>query len=70
MKLKKTKYIGSIVAITMFIFSCSKDDDTTPSTSQTSSIPAVYSKIYGATSITSDGTFITFNTIPFPKLTP
>lgn len=37
---------------------CSKNNSST-STTGTASVPAIYSKIYGATSITSDGTTIT-----------
>jgi len=42
---------------------CSKDDDTTASNAN---VPAVYTKIYGATSITSDGTTITIKTNGVP----
>jgi hypothetical protein len=65
MKSKKN-HIISILTITLFIFSCSKDDNTTPTTSQSTAIPSVYSKIYGATSITSDATFIIIKTSDQP----
>ena len=60
MKSKKNYYTVSILTIALFLFSCSKDDSTT--SSQLNPIPSVYSKIYGATSITSNGTFITIKT--------
>jgi hypothetical protein len=44
---------------------CDKDDDTSTSTTSVT-VPAVYSKIYGATSITNDGTFITIKTNGVP----
>lgn len=56
-KLKISKLaFGAIVALTMM--SCSKTDDTTTPTTSSTEVPAVYKKIYGATSITSDGTWI------------
>lgn len=42
--------------------SCSKDDETTEPVADAGSIPAVYAKIYGASSLTSDGTFLTIKT--------
>ena len=44
--------------------SCSKSDDSTTSTSI--EVPAVYKKIYGATSISNDGTYIYFKTKDLP----
>ncbi len=44
------------------IFSCKKSDPGSVPAPGTNTVPAVYSKIYGATSITSDGTFITIKT--------
>ncbi len=49
------------------VFSCKKSDPATvtpPVINNT--VPAVYSKIYGATSITSDGTYITIKTTGTP----
>lgn len=43
------------------IIACSKSNDVTPDTT-TYTVPDVYKKIYGASSITSDGTFITIKT--------
>lgn len=52
--------IGSLI-----IASCSKSS-TTSSTTVSSEVPAVYKKIYGATSITSDGSFIYIKTKGLP----
>ena len=51
------------------LFSCSKQNDsssTVPPVTPGNTIPAVYSKIYGATSITSDGTYLTIKTSGLP----
>ena len=50
------------------IISCSNNDstDTTTTTTTTNEVPAVYKKIYGATSITSDGTYIYIKTKDLP----
>lgn len=55
----------SLIAATLLFMACKKDNSTTP-TDATSTIPAVYKKIYGATSITSDGTYITIKTAGTP----
>jgi hypothetical protein len=52
------------VIISSFI-SCSKSNSNSGSNS-TDSVPAIYKKIYGATSITSDGTFITIKSTALP----
>lgn len=56
------------IVISMLAFgliaSCSKDDEVTPASSN--DIPAVYQKLYGASSITSDGSFITIKTTGAP----
>ena len=62
----KKNYISLIaLAVIVLVASCKKNSDsgtnTTP-TPTTNTVPAVYSKIYGATSITSDGTYITVKT--------
>lgn len=54
-------FIGIILAV---MSSCSKSDST-PSSTPTD-IPAVYKKIYGASSITSDGTYVTIKTTGAP----
>lgn len=46
---------------------CSKSSGTTPVTNNnTAPVPEVYKKIYGASSITSDGTFVTIKTSGTP----
>ncbi len=60
MKIKNLIFL-TIISATL---SCSKSTDTT--TTPTVTVPAVYSKIYGATSITSDGTYITIKTTGLP----
>jgi hypothetical protein len=66
MTLKKTFYSLSILTIATFIFSCSKDDDTV-TTPTTTTVPAVYLKIYGTTAaVTSDGTYLTIKTNGMP----
>jgi YHYH protein len=57
--------IAFLATISMNLASCSKDDTTTPATTSFE-VPAVYKKIYGATSINSDGTYITFKTKNLP----
>ncbi|MDB5223242.1 MAG: hypothetical protein JWN83_1909 [Chitinophagaceae bacterium] len=58
-----SKYVLAIIAISSIV-SCSKNNN--PTTSNNTTVPAVYSKIYGATSITNDGTFITIKTNGVP----
>ncbi len=53
------------LGIILIISSCSKSSDNT-SNPITITVPAVYSKIYGATSITNDGTYITIKTTGLP----
>ncbi len=60
MKIKNLIFL-TIISATL---SCSKSTDST--TTPTVTVPAVYSKIYGATSITSDGTYITIKTTGLP----
>jgi hypothetical protein len=51
------------------IISCSKTDSSTtvaPTPPSTAEVPAIYKKIYGATSVTSDGTYITIKTKDLP----
>ena len=57
--------IAFLAMISLNLASCSEDDTATPATTSTE-VPAVYKKIYGATSITSDGTYITFKTKNLP----
>ncbi|MCZ8215441.1 MAG: YHYH protein, partial [Cyclobacteriaceae bacterium] len=48
---------------TILFLSCSNPDTVTPATNE---VPAFYKKIYGATSITSDGDFITIKVTGAP----
>lgn len=68
MKTISNKYALAILIILTIIASCSNDDNTTPSTTTptTTEVPAVYKKIYSATSITNDGTYITIKTNGVP----
>ena len=50
-----TKKISIITIICLSQLSCKKSDSNTTSVA----VPAIYKKIYGATSITNDGTYIT-----------
>lgn len=60
-------YHISLIAISLLI-SCSKSTSSSTTTSPTTTVavPAIYSKIYGATSITNDGTYITIKTKDLP----
>jgi hypothetical protein len=63
MKLNKLGLGG--IFLLVFSVSCSKSDETTTSTTSIT-VPAVYNKIYGATSITNDGTYIIIKTKDLP----
>ena len=57
----------SFIAIFLIGFSCKKDASaTTGTTPATATVPAIYSKIYGASSITSDGTYVYIKTSGLP----
>ena len=69
----KIKHIILPAFIVIALFACSKSSDKTstpeiPST-VTATVPDVYKKIYGATSITSDGTYITIKSKGVPDHT-
>jgi hypothetical protein len=57
---KLTVFTISTLAL-ILISSCSNSDENSISTESTK-VPGVYEKIYGATSITSDGTYVTIKT--------
>jgi hypothetical protein len=59
---------SSLFLVVLTSSNCKKssDDDNTGGGGGTNTVPAVYSKIYGATSITSDGAFITIKTNGIP----
>nr|WP_229236118.1 YHYH protein [Dyadobacter tibetensis] len=54
-----------IFIATLFLNGSCKNDDA-PVTETTNAVPAVYEKIYGASSLTSDGTYITIKTNGMP----
>jgi len=62
----KTNHILAAMLISVMVLGCKKSssDDTTPTTITTTTtvvdanVPDIYKKIYGATSITSDGTYV------------
>ena len=57
----------SILTILILSASCGKSSSTTTTDTSTSiAVPTVYLKIYGATSITNDGTYITIKTKDLP----
>ena len=58
----------SYIILASFLISCSKSSTTSSTTNNTSTntVPAVYQKIYGASSITNDGTYITIKTKNLP----
>jgi YHYH protein len=58
--------LAFLAIISLNLVSCSEDDTTTTPATTSAEVPAVYKKIYGATSITSDGTYITFKTRNLP----
>lgn len=60
-------YHISLIVISL-LTSCSKSTSSSTTTLPTTTVavPAVYSKIYGATSITNDGTYITIKTKDLP----
>lgn len=69
--MKKTQnHLLFIAILTLVVNSCSSDSDSNsdsnPDSPSSSTIPDVYKKIYGATSITSDGTYITIKTTGQP----
>jgi len=65
--LRKTKMLRTLSTLccAILLFSCTKEETTvTPSNNTT--VPEVYKKIYGATSITSDGTYLTIKSRSLP----
>lgn len=60
---KLSVFAFPILAI-FLLFACSNSDDssTTAASTTSTSVPDVYKKIYGASSVTSDGTYVTIKT--------
>ena len=56
----------SLLSLIFLFTSCSKNDAANTTTNSSTIVPAVYNKIYGATSITNDGTYITIKTKDLP----
>lgn len=57
----------TVIGLTALFVACSKDDaETATPDTNSSEVPAVFKKIYGATSISSDGTFVTIKTDGVP----
>lgn len=56
----------SILLYLLVLLSCSKNSSSNTTTAASVAVPAVYLKIYGATSITNDGTYITIKTKDLP----
>jgi len=66
MKLLNLKITCGLAMLSLLTYSCKKNSDDTGGGGTTNTVPAVYQKIYGATSIISDGTFITIKTTGTP----
>jgi YHYH protein len=63
--MQKSLFYSAMAAVSFFAAGCSKSSTTDTGTGgggTGNTVPAVYQKIYGATSITSDGTYITIKT--------
>lgn len=57
----------TLLVLIISIAGCSKSNSTSSTTNSTTvSVPAIYLKIYGATSITNDGTYITIKSKNLP----
>jgi hypothetical protein len=57
--MKKIHFLVIPVIAILMVFACSSSDNTSTTPSTANTVPDIYKKIYGATSITSDGTYIT-----------
>ncbi len=68
MKSVQVLAVGAFALTSIILLACKKSTDNTGTVGGggTNNVPAVYQKIYGATSITSDGTFITIKTTGTP----
>ncbi|MEP7324179.1 MAG: YHYH protein [Saprospiraceae bacterium] len=65
MKRIKFPFVLMMLTFISISFSCKKDD-LEGNSSSTNDVPEVFSKIYGATSITTDGTYVTIKTNGLP----
>ena len=59
------KFISTLLLV-ILSFGCSKSSSTTSDSPSNLTVPAVFLKIYGASSITNDGTYITIKTKNLP----
>lgn len=67
MNRKSLLFTAATIGIIIISAACKKDNSTdSTGGGTTNTVPDVYKKIYGATSITSDGTFITIKTTGTP----
>lgn len=66
MKSLHSLMMTGFTALTILLTSCKKDTDDTGGGTTNTTVPDVYKKIYGASSITSDGTYITIKTTGTP----
>ena len=57
--------IASLIVISTFV-NCKKSSTEVTDPVGTAEVPAIYKKIYGALSVTSDGTYITIKTNGLP----
>ncbi len=65
--MKRSIISGSIACIVLLAtLSCSKDSDDTDNTNNTTPVPAVYQKIYGATSVAVEGNYVVIKTSGLP----
>lgn len=66
-RIKNVKSLLLILIACVLFMGCSKSSDPSPTTSAT--VPDVFKKMYGATSVTTDGTYITIKTTGLPDHT-
>ncbi len=66
--MKFNKCVFIVLLFSNYFIACSKSDGTSTTTTPATTVlvPDVYKKIYGATSITNDGTYITIKTKDLP----
>jgi hypothetical protein len=64
MKTKPLILLSTVLLLFIAIAACKKDSTST--TTNNVAVPVIYSKIYGASSITSDGTYVTIKTTDLP----
>jgi YHYH protein len=67
--MKKVKFLTAFSIASICIWACSNDSNSNDDNGTTPSleVPAVYKKIYGASSISNDGTYITIKSTGLPE---